>query len=477
MAVPGQLMQEPRRDTTGYPKSANKTTTDWRLGSAYFLAVIMMLLPVLLARPLLYYDDAALIGALKQIDSLSSWLGHYAQGRAIDLQPVRDITYLFDLWVETQVNVRVHHFTNLLLYLWLGQLVFRICGEVGLRSRTQAWATAIFLVHPIHIEAVAWASGRKFLLAGALLAYATLLALRIRNRCEITAVVSRYYFFMVAAYIASLLSQPIGILFAIWALWYLFPQRKQLPYMMLCFVFGITSAIFSVANLLYYSIAFVNQSGFDKFQDFSIHRAMAALWSLGRSVFNLTIPFRLSILYSQTAVWNFVGLAIVLSLLILFFVSQRRNLNVESPITNGRATTLSFVVWTILVYLPVGNVLPVNIFAADRYLYVPSIGIIVLLASLWDKGRERGISIGSILPATLVASFFFQSFFQTQLWTSEQRLFMAARQVEPYWQTCLWAGHIAFKQNDFALARREFACAQEDYPDAPMLAKDLTLLS
>jgi protein O-mannosyl-transferase len=476
IAVPGQLMQEPH-ETRNLHMSDNKTYAGWWLGGVLCFAVVVMLFPVLSIRPLLQYDDVALINALKDINSLSSWFGHFMQGQAVDLQPVRDITYLFDLWIQNQIGFRVHHFTNLILYLWLGHLVYKICGEVGCRPRTQAWAAAIFLVHPIHIETVAWVSGRKFLLAGALLAYATLFALRIGAQASRTAISSRNYIFLVTAFVVSILSQPIGILLILWVLWFLYPQRKNLPFVALCFTLGITGALFLGANLLYYAFVFVDQSGFEKFQDFSFHRGMAVFWSMGRSVFNLIVPFRLSILYNQTAVWNFIGLGIILSALFVFLLVKKRKSSINSGPDGKRTGARSFALWTLLVYLPVSNMIPTNIFTADRYLFVPSIGIVILFALWWDKQDTHHISFSSIFPATIAASFFLQALLQAQLWTSEERLFTAAHTVEPYWQTCLWAGEIALQQGDIASARHEFASVQEDYPEAPMLAKNLTRLA
>lgn len=89
----------------------------------------------------------------------------------LDWQPVRDV-YLklgIVLFGENPIPLKL---MNIGLYLALTALVYRAsvaimsAFNVGDTCRTAAIATAIFILHPVHIESVQWVSGSKDLLMG-----------------------------------------------------------------------------------------------------------------------------------------------------------------------------------------------------------------------------------------------------------------------------------------------------------------------
>jgi tetratricopeptide (TPR) repeat protein len=70
-----------------------------------------------------------------------------------------------------------HHATNVFLHGLAAALCFLALAALGGRTRESAWVAALFLVHPLRVESVAWVSERKDVLAGVfffltLLAYA-----------------------------------------------------------------------------------------------------------------------------------------------------------------------------------------------------------------------------------------------------------------------------------------------------------------
>lgn len=60
-----------------------------------------------------------------------------------------------------QANPFVYHLNNLLLHLAVTLLVFLFCLRCGLSWQSGAAASAIFGLHPMHVESVAWVTERK----------------------------------------------------------------------------------------------------------------------------------------------------------------------------------------------------------------------------------------------------------------------------------------------------------------------------
>jgi tetratricopeptide (TPR) repeat protein len=59
------------------------------------------------------------------------------------------------------------HLVNVVLHVLNGVLVFRLCVGLGLRPLPAVLGAGLFAVHPLQVETVAWAMGRKDLLATA----------------------------------------------------------------------------------------------------------------------------------------------------------------------------------------------------------------------------------------------------------------------------------------------------------------------
>lgn len=64
-----------------------------------------------------------------------------------------------------QLDPSVFHLTNLILHVVNVQLVFRLLRELSGREGRSAVAALLFAVHPLHVESVAWISARKDVLS------------------------------------------------------------------------------------------------------------------------------------------------------------------------------------------------------------------------------------------------------------------------------------------------------------------------
>ena len=108
-------------------------------------------------------------------------------------------------WIEHHIwaeKATAYHLTNVLLQSLNACLIWRILRNLGIR---EAWlAAAIFALHPVHVESVAWVTERKNVLSGVLYLSAMLAYLRFtvsRDR--------RWYMVASAAFIGALLSKTV----------------------------------------------------------------------------------------------------------------------------------------------------------------------------------------------------------------------------------------------------------------------------
>jgi protein O-mannosyl-transferase len=86
-------------------------------------------------------------------------------------------------WVSHMLDVQLfglnpagHHFTNLLLHVLATLLLFGFLRYATGKLWTSAFVAALFALHPMHVESVAWVAERKDVLSAAF-CFATLWAI------------------------------------------------------------------------------------------------------------------------------------------------------------------------------------------------------------------------------------------------------------------------------------------------------------
>lgn len=143
--------------------------------------LLLLLLLCLVYLPALehgfFVDDDVYVGArnriLPNLEAGDLWRLLVQRGNAWEFLPVRDFTYWIDLRLFDG-DPWGFHLANLLWYLLCCLAVFLFVGEALLLysdwdrqhiRAAAALAVAVFFIHPAHVEAVAWVSGRKDILA------------------------------------------------------------------------------------------------------------------------------------------------------------------------------------------------------------------------------------------------------------------------------------------------------------------------
>ena len=248
------------------------------------------------------------------------------------------------------VNVLLHALNCVLLFLWLD-------GLTCFRWRA-AFVALAFGLHPLHVESVAWISERKDVLSACFF----LLALIAWN--------GRRYLLVCALFTAALLSKqmvvtlPLVLLLVDW--WTKRPIRiaDKLP------LFALAAGATAMAWWAHQqsgSVAPIDQFPLRE-------RLLNALVSYARYLWKMALPIDLAVFYPMPREWPAIALVILLA---ITFVALRH-----------RDAAFGWA-WYLLTLLPVIGIVQTGMQSmADRYMYLPMIGLLVAVA--WTLAPIRG---------------------------------------------------------------------------------------
>jgi protein O-mannosyl-transferase len=327
------------------------------------------------------WDDVNYIERNPQIHSIN--LGQIFSGYVMgNYHPLTMLTLSIEYQLFGQ-HATGYHIVNLLLHLGNVALVFYAVFLLSKKSMAALVAALLFGIHPLHVESVAWASELKdllytFFFLGAYISY--LLYLKDHQR--------KFYFLALLLFLASLLSKamaaslPVLLLITDY-----FTNRKlnvkawveKAPFFLLAVIFGV--------------VAVLAQQSSESIQDIAVftipQRIIFACYGFITYLWKLIIPFHLSAFYPYPVKSG-------ASLPALYYVYPLLLVGLAACIIYSRRFTRNIIfgagffaitVFLVLQLLPVGDAV-----MADRYSYIPSIGIFYLAGEgfywLWSKNRR-----------------------------------------------------------------------------------------
>ncbi len=252
------------------------------------------------------------------------------------------------------------HATNLIMHILNVLLIFWLSYLFG-RKLIVAFLTALFFaIHPLHVEPVAWSTGRKDLLY-AFFFIASLIShiyYRYQNR-------SRYYIASLILFVLALFSKPVAI---------------TLPFVILIIEYSLSGQLnkrlvirilpYFVLSAIFFYIAVIAQQSAGAFPQERLHlfqQINISLSSMIFYIFRMFVPTRLSCVYPVQNYW-FAPLFVAVALAIIIF-SLRYFRAIAGAI-------LTF----IIMMLPVMQIVPVGQPLSDRYTYLSITGFFFLIA-------------------------------------------------------------------------------------------------
>lgn len=265
------------------------------------------------------------------------------------------------------MNAGGYHATNLLLHLTNGLLVFFLTRQLT-GNRFVGWLTAaLFLVHPVQIETVAWISSRKGLLSAAFM----LGALIVRLRPETDAKNDLWYIVLLSAALMSkalaVVIPPIVLLYDISVLRHRFSDalvRQVIP--------GLISLLLLLKTM---ASQHTVMGGLRGHMDLNLLEIIAVdaviLW---RYIGMLIFPVDLCVLYDPPTS-GIADLAIACGIGWTAVAITVWILRDRLPLLAWSAGTF------LLLLLPVLNFFRITTLMNDRYLYLPCIVFFALVAT------------------------------------------------------------------------------------------------
>ncbi|MCY3852067.1 MAG: tetratricopeptide repeat protein [Gammaproteobacteria bacterium] len=286
-----------------------------------------------------------------------------------------------------------YHAVNLLLQLVNSLLVWRLMWRLAVPG---AWLiAAVFAVHPLHVESVAWVIERKDLLSGAFYLGAVLVWLRFAEATR-----RRDYFLALGLFAASLLSKTVTVTLPAALLVLAWWKRgrvtgadalRLLPFFAVGFAFAFgDTAYYASREPLDLDYSFVER----------LQIATHALWFY---VGKLLWPVDLAVIYpfwevgaGRWAEWGYVAAAAAL----VAGLWQARGRIGRGPLAAALfyGVTLS----PVLGFVDFGYMQ--FSFVADRFQYLAGIGVMAVLvgAGTHAAGRLAGVARKSVLGAALL---------------------------------------------------------------------------
>ena len=360
------------------------------------------------------FDDDDYITNNSHVQAGLTWAGviwAFQTGAAANWHPLTWLSHMLDCQLyglypggHHSTNLLFHVANTLLLFLWLRQLT-------GALWRS-AFVAALFAWHPLHVESVAWAAERKDVLSAffwmlALMAYTRYARCVTSDKWQVTRAasflsrvtchVSPYYFLALLFFACGLMSKPMVVtlpfvllLLDFWPLnrfssfqfqissseepSTLNPQPstesafrliyEKLPFFALTLATGVVTYFVQTSGRTLWSPA---ERPFSS-------RVANALWTYERYISKTFWPADLSIFYPYPHHWP-AGLVIGAALLLAIWSGLL--------IWRARQNPCLFVgwFWFLGTLIPtIGLVQVGSQSMADRYMYIPSVGLFILVA-------------------------------------------------------------------------------------------------
>jgi tetratricopeptide (TPR) repeat protein len=373
------------------------------------------------------WDDDVYVYANPIIQSLSPqriwWIvSHFYYYAYI---PVTLLSHAMDvaLW---GMHPHGHHLTNVLLHganaAWI-----LVLGRLLLRARPSALigmsiAAILFAIHPLRAESVSWVSDRKDLLCAFFLLPSVISYIKYSS-ARGTSQGRRWYLASLLLFVLAVLSKSIAVALPVVLLLldWLGPGqeernskwqkliREKAPFFLVSLVLTVLSvAMVSPVGKRAYAVSHLS----------GIEPSLFPFYSLSFSLYKTLLPIHLSPIYPRVGLeWMIAGLVIVIAITGVCVFHARR----------GRKWML--LAWLTYLLLLVPNVVGLSSGmqpVADRYSYLSTISLFVLLgagisAALERGGRKRRLTVAACCGA-LAAIFIGLTVTQVSRWKSSSSL-------------------------------------------------------
>jgi len=346
-------------------------------------------------------------------------------------RPLQETSYMLDyaFWRD---NAKGYHATNIILHILTALAVFWLINLLFARMSLALITAGLFVVHPVHTEAVAYISGRADIMAALFILLAFILYIKQTGSPELAVPpvenagapatgqtrknailcarpdAQNPWLFtgMLISYAGALLSKESSLILPVLLGFYHAAFKKGRAGAPLLGVW-VTTGLYLVMRLTVMRY-FLTLSHADTTLWQRIPGAFVALAQYLRI---LGLPFGLHMEYGNGVFawsdpWALAGAALFVFLIVYAFKKRR-----------SASLVFFCVTWFFITLLPQANLYPINAYMSEHWLYLPSIGFFALLAGALDLlYRRRGTRLAVVAVGAMVLFYATLSVRQNGYW-------------------------------------------------------------
>src|SRR5689334_6345416 len=135
--------------------------------SAILVAITIFVYAPVRHYPFVNYDDQEYIYQNPEVTNGLTWHGlkwAFTSGMSANWHPVTWLSHMLDVQLFV-ANAGAHHLTNVFFHVASTILLFWLLLQTTGKPGPSSFVAALFAVHPLHVESVAWLSERKDVLS------------------------------------------------------------------------------------------------------------------------------------------------------------------------------------------------------------------------------------------------------------------------------------------------------------------------
>ena len=374
--------------------------------------------------PRYVYENTRITGGL----SISGIAWAFTHIHSMNWHPVTTISHMLDCQLYG-LNAGWHHFTNVLLHTLAAILLFLTLQQMTGAVWRSAFVAAVFAIHPLRVESVAWIAERKDVLSGVCFML-TLLAYVYYTRAPSLG----RYLGVALVFVLGLMSKPMLVTLPLvllvldyWPLCrigrqaldgrrqLLVPVLEKIPLIAL-------SAASSVVTFL------VQKSAVGWTEDLPIlERINNAVVSYVLYIWQMLWPVNLAVFYphpeNRVPLWEIVSCLLLLICITAVAIALRKQ----------RPYFVTGWLWYLGMLVPVIGLVQVGWQGrADRYTYLPQVGLYIVatwgVADLTALYRHQR-SLLSTAAVLVIGALSVCAWVQTSYWRDSETLFRHALAV------------------------------------------------
>lgn len=398
-------------------------------GPFFYIIVVGVIYSSLLFSDSIVNPDAQIIYPnLGSFNDIFDYLHGLINLKTVDFQPMRDLSFAVDIFFYNKFGINVSIYQNVIIFGLTSYVLEKIISIEfpDILKQERILIVLCFLSYPLFSQMISWGVGRKHLLSCLFILLATYYWIKSSDIKKAS-----------VFYALSVLSQPISILWPLWALFYKWIKlhKNEVKTLTPVWIIFVTTL---VINFLYYAHSPVFHASYaDKTNE--ILEISDKILAVGHYSFQLLFPYFLSYSYSLGDYSTLIGLILFISTL-LFMWKVRKD-------------KISFLHWFVFLSLPLSVILVKSSLLLDIYLLIPLCGFLFFVLHI--KKRIKSNLLFFYVGLFLVWGVL--SFYGASTWRSELKLTERSFNNRP---SCISA-------SDYLMASYE-----EDHPKTDKKARD-----